>query len=74
MDEQQQTELERLLLDLVPKDGAQIGNKTLREAFRAAVADLGHPAVGDEQVELLRLSLIQRGILAKGKGRGGAVI
>ena len=65
-------ELERLLLDLVPQDGSQIGNQALRQAFLEAAAQANQP-VTEEEAEVLRQDLISRGLLVKGRGRGGAV-
>lgn len=72
MSPQDKKELERLLLDLVPKDGSQIGNQALRQAFLEAAAQANQP-VTEEEAEVLRQDLISRGLLIKGRGRGGAV-
>jgi len=65
-------ELERLLLDLLPQDGSQIGNQALRQAFLDAAAE-ANQSVTEEEAEVLRQDLISRGLLVKGRGRGGAV-
>ena len=65
-------ELESLLLNLVPQDGSQIGNQALRQAFLDAAAEANH-SVTEEEAEVLRQDLISRGLLVKGRGRGGAV-
>ena len=72
MSPEDKKELERLLLDLVAKDGSQIGNQALRQAFLSAAAEANQP-VTEEEAEVLRQDLISRGLLVKGRGRGGAV-
>lgn len=72
MSPEDKKELEPLLLDLVPQDGSQIGNQALRQAFLDAAAQANQP-VTEEEAEVLRQDLISRGLLVKGRGRGGAV-
>lgn len=60
------------ILDLVPGDGAAIGNKTLKQRLeqRAEPHDF---AVSDDDYWSVREELIAQGSLQKGSGRGGSV-
>ena len=60
------------ILDLVPGDGAAVGNKTLKQRLEQK-AELHDFAVTDEDYWLIREELIARGKLQKGSGRGGSV-
>jgi hypothetical protein len=61
-------ELERALYDLVPVDGRAIGNLALRNQL-----ELRHDLT-EAQFFAARQRLIVKGLLRKGKGRGGAVL
>jgi adenine-specific DNA-methyltransferase len=52
----------------VPADGSPIGNAALKAKVRADV-----PRLTDEQYESVKDALIDGGVLAKGRGRGGSV-
>ncbi|BCX81475.1 adenine-specific DNA-methyltransferase [Methylomarinovum caldicuralii] len=65
-------ELTALLLRQIPENGAAIGNRKLWRQFRAAAQAQGIE-VTPEQFERRRTELIARGLLVKGKGRGGSV-
>jgi very-short-patch-repair endonuclease len=60
------------ILDLVPGDGAAVGNKTLRQRLEQK-AELHDFAVTDEDYWSIREELVERGELQKGSGRGGSV-
>ncbi|WP_264312864.1 DUF4011 domain-containing anti-phage protein Hhe [Pseudomonas putida] len=60
------------ILDLVPGDGATVGNKTLKQRLEQK-AELHDFAVTDEDYWSIREELIARGELQKGSGRGGSV-
>jgi len=60
------------ILDLVPGDGAAVGNKTLKQRLEQR-AELHDFAVTDEDYWSIREELIARGQLQKGSGRGGSV-
>jgi len=60
------------MLELVPADGRQIGNQTLREQFIEVARSQGHK-VSESTAESLRENLVEAGRLARGKGRGGSV-
>ncbi len=57
--------LTALLLQLVPADGATIGNQALREAFLAAAREAGHRS-GEATFESKKEELIAAGTLAQG--------
>lgn len=63
-----------LLLDLVPMDGAAIGNK----AARAQLIDLVEKKIGKKILEddywVIRNSLIDEGKITTGKGNGGSIL
>lgn len=61
-------ELERALYELVPSDGRAIGNLSLKSEF-----ELRHD-VTEAQFHAARQRLIAKGMLRKGRGRGGAVM
>jgi len=60
--------LRAALLAAVPTDGSAIGNQTLSDQLRQQFATLT-----DEEFWAVRDALIEEGVLAKGRGRGGAV-
>ena len=72
MDTKTLTDAERLLLEQVPVDGTTIGNKALHLQFQIAAAMQDTP-VDAAQFENLKQSLLSKGLLVKGKGRGGSV-
>lgn len=61
-----------LLLSLVPADGSPIGNTTLRREAEAQLAARKRP-LGDEEFWRAQALLVSRGLLVRGKGRGGSV-
>ncbi len=65
-------ELSRLILEIVPADGSAIGSASLYDRARQAAK---HAKLGfsDTAFEHARETLIERGVLLKGKGRGGSV-
>jgi len=76
MDDTTRQGLAGLLVRLLPLDGSTMGNQSLRERFIEAAKAAGHKNTGsalDVAFEALREELIQKGVLAKGKGRGGSV-
>lgn len=68
----ERTLIQDWILELVPGDGAAVGNKTLKQRLdhRAELHDL---VVTDEDYWSLREDLIALGKLQKGSGRGGSV-
>ena len=63
------TLLRAAMLEAVPPDGRSIGNQALQAQLRTRFAELT-----DEQFWAVRDALIEAGELAKGRGRGGAVM
>ncbi len=61
------------ILDLVPGDGAAVGNKTLKQWLEQK-AELQDFSVTDEDYWSIREELIAQGKLQKGSGRGGSVL
>ncbi|WP_375204243.1 site-specific DNA-methyltransferase [Hyphococcus sp.] len=57
-----------LILALTPEDGASIGNGALLALLRERL-----PNVSDADYEAARDRLVDEGVLAKGKGRGGSI-
>ncbi len=77
MDDTKREALAGLLLGLVPPNGSAIGNQSLRERFLEVAKASGYKNAGsalDVAFESLREELLQKGVLAKGKGRGGSVL
>jgi len=72
MDATKKIEYRKLLLNLVPESGENIGNVTLRETLQTKVKASGDE-LSDEDYWLLRDSLIDEGLLEQGRGRGGSV-
>lgn len=60
--------LRAALLAAVPADGSAIGNQSLLERLRGQ-----HPQLDEERFRALRDVLVAEGLLARGRGRGGAV-
>jgi type I restriction enzyme M protein len=63
-----QERLRSALLAAVPADGSAIGNQSLLDRLREQL-----PKLTDEIYWSMRDTLIAEGVLAKGRGRGGAV-
>lgn len=72
-DQSTQHELTALLITLVPEDGSRIGNQKLKAAFDEQAKSKGHQ-VPDGAFEQIKESLVQQGVLVRGKGRGGSVM
>jgi hypothetical protein len=62
-------EIRSAILKLVPKDGTAVGNQTLRDQ----VAEKLGEKVDEDLYFAARDELVDRGRLAKGRGRGGSV-
>ncbi|MCB1550018.1 MAG: site-specific DNA-methyltransferase, partial [Hyphomicrobiaceae bacterium] len=62
------TELRDLILDLLPDDGAAVGNQSLLARLRQTAPDLT-----DAAYAATRDALVADGLLVKGRGRGGSV-
>ncbi|MBK1720980.1 site-specific DNA-methyltransferase [Thiocystis violacea] len=60
------------LLELVPDDGTAIGNQALKKTFERTAATLNIP-IDATTFEQARQTLIDRGLLVKGRGRGGTL-
>ena len=63
----------RLLLSLVPKDGAPIGNSTLRQKFLQQSKARLNQNFGEEVYWQVRNGLIQTRQFERGRGKGGSV-
>jgi hypothetical protein len=72
MDASKKIEYQKLLVSLVPENGENIGNVSLREQLKETIEGQGDQ-LSDEDYWLLRDSLIDSGILEQGRGRGGSV-
>ena len=57
---------------MVPEDGTAIGNKALHQQFQIAAGMQDEP-IDAGQFETLKQSLLDKGFLVKGKGRGGSI-
>jgi len=60
--------LTNLILSLTPEDGSTIGNGAMMALLREQVAGLM-----DDDYAVARDALVDEGVLARGKGRGGSV-
>lgn len=69
MTEKQFDQLRNTILELVPADGSTIGNKALQEALTEKLGG----SFPEEDYWAARDALIAKGVLAKGRGRGGSV-
>lgn len=70
---ERQSQLEALLLALLPADGAAVGNATLLRQFTDAAQAAGvTPSATEADFQNLRETLCAAGQLVKGKGRGGS--
>jgi adenine-specific DNA-methyltransferase len=67
----QQEQLETLLLRLLPASGSAVPNGQLLARWAQAAADAGLKADADDFAGL-REDLVARGLVVKGKGRGGS--
>jgi hypothetical protein len=65
--------LSEILLDLVPKDGTSVGNKTLLQSLRQVAKKNLIYDIADEAYWDLRNELIAQGLIEKGRGYGGSV-
>lgn len=72
MDSTKKLEYQKLLLNLVPESGDNIGNLTLQKHLREKIEDQGDQLT-DEDYWLLRDSLIGSGVIEPARGRGGSV-
>lgn len=66
-------QLTSILFDLVPEDGTPIGNVSLLERFRKVAKRKLSVYISEEGYWEIRNELIARGLLEKGRGRGGSV-
>jgi hypothetical protein len=72
MDPSKKADYGRLLLSFVPESGESVGNVTLRDRLKRAVADQGDELT-DADYWPLRDALIDEGTIEQGRGRGGSV-
>lgn len=72
MPESRQQRLQNILLQLLPADGAAVGNASLMSQFLPAVKEAGLKAVVESDFQMTRNTLLESGQAVKGKGRGGA--
>lgn len=68
MEMERQEELQQAIIELIPADGAKVGNVTLKTELEAYGLQ-----VTDEEYESAKNSLVEAGVLGKGRGKGGAV-
>ena len=68
---EREQELQRLLLGLLPVNGSTVANGQLLTLWTQAAADAGLKASPDDFASL-REDLVVRGLVVKGKGRGGS--
>ena len=68
---ERQEQLEGLLLGLLPVNGSTVANGQLLTLWTQAAADAGLKASLDDFTSL-REDLVVRGLVIKGKGRGGS--
>ena len=68
---ERQEQLEDLLLGLLPANGSTVANGQLLTLWTQAAADAGLKATADDFASL-REDLVVRGLVVKGKGRGGS--
>ena len=61
-------DIKTVILELIPEDGATIGNHSLLAAIQKRT-----PAVTESEYQAARDALIEEGELARGRGRGGSV-
>ena len=73
MTPEQREQLQTLMLEMVPNDGSNIGNKTLRETFTEKANPKVDFELNDDHYWEIRNELISDGKLAKGRGKGGSV-
>jgi type I restriction enzyme M protein len=62
-------DLEDLLLEVLPADGSSLGNLSAREALGQAVGG----EISEEAYEDVKGRLLAKGLIRKGRGRGGAI-
>jgi len=72
MDATKKNEYAALLLGMVPETGTNVGNLTLRQQLRTEVSRRGDELT-DQDYWTLRDSLIDEGVIAQGRGKGGSV-
>ena len=72
MDPSKKADYGKLLLSLVPESGESVGNVTLRDRLKRAVADQGDELT-DTDYWSLRDALIDESAIEQGRGRGGSV-
>lgn len=74
IDDEQLKHLGTVMLGLIPSDGTRIGNITLRDQFlNHARTKPGFEDITDEDYWFVRNDLIDRGLIEKGRGKGGSV-
>lgn len=73
MDPSKKSDYTKLLLSLVPESGVNVGNVTLRNELCGAVKQSFGDEISEQDYWLLRDSLIDEGLIAQGRGKGGSV-
>ncbi|MDX1749051.1 MAG: site-specific DNA-methyltransferase [Methylophaga sp.] len=68
MDMERQEELQQAIIELIPADGAKVGNVTLKAELEAYGLQ-----VTDKEYESAKNSLVDAGVLGIGRGKDGAV-
>ncbi|MBB1492927.1 site-specific DNA-methyltransferase [Paracoccus sp. MC1854] len=61
--------ISHLILSLTPEDGASIGNGTMMALLRERL-----PELSDDDYFAARDALVDNGVLARGRGRGGSIM
>jgi hypothetical protein len=73
MDPAKKPEYTKLLLSLIPESGESVGNLSLRERLKKAVAAQNNENLTEQDYWALRDALIDEGLIEQGRGRGGSV-
>lgn len=68
MNQEEKNELWQAILELVPADGSTIGNISLMDEMRAYGIN-----VSSDDYHSVKNEMVEKGLLGKGRGRGGAV-
>jgi hypothetical protein len=72
MDPSKKIDYRQLMLSLIPQNGTNVGNVTLRQQLQAE-AGKGGDTLTDDDYWRLRDELIDEGLIEHGRGRGGSV-
>jgi hypothetical protein len=73
MDADQKTQLKDILYSLIPENGSNIGNTTLRGTLKQRVQDAAGYSLTDDEYWSVRDALLEDGKVEIGRGKGGSV-